>query len=210
MADLNKPMLAGHLLDALYWSVRNGKALSNIPGLVEQLVAEDIWKEVYVEETERTVTYDSFEDFLNTPPPEGLGVKPEDLKNLIKDDLGTLNLLDEALQGKPGRPLERNRRSDKIVNNVHNKKRKSPVGNNRQASIRRLRKHRPDLLQRVLNKDISVNQAMVEGGFRKKQLVVMKDTKLVAKMLKSNFTQDELEEIITELHNQNDEGEQNE
>lgn len=198
MTELNKPVLAGNLLNALYWSVRDGKKIDNIPGLIEQLLAEDIWKEVYVEETDRTVTYERFEDFVTTPPPEGLGAKIKDLERLVDDS--TANLLDAALQGKPGNPLPRDEkgRYDSTLYNVQNRI-KAPIGNSRMVSIRRLRKERPDLLQRVLDKAISVNQATVEAGWRKKQLVVKKDIELVVNMLKREFSQEDLDQIIEML-----------
>ena len=198
MNDLNKPVLAGHLLDALYHSIREGKKISNIPGLIEQLVAEDIWKEVYVEETERTVTYDRFENFLTTPPPEGLGIKTDDLKQMIGDDLVTLNLLDDALQGKPGSPLPRNEKGqyDPTVYNIHNRR---PAGTSRQAGLRRLRLHRPDLLQRVLDKELSVNAAMVEAGFRTKRIVVPAKVEAIVQSLKDNFNDDEIAQIVEGL-----------
>lgn len=202
MTELNKPVLAGHLLDALYFSIRDGKKIDNIPGLIEQLLAEDIWKEVYVEETERIVTYKSFEDFVTTPPPEGLGTKIDVVKRLIGPDDATLNLLDSALQGKPGSPLPKNEKGqyDPTLYDIQDSK-KAPTGTSRQDGIRRLRKDRPDLLQRVLDKEMTVNQAMVEAGYRKKQLVVMKDVNLVSNMLKREFNQEDLAQIIELLQN---------
>lgn len=197
MTELNRSVLAGNLLNALYWSVRDGKKIDNIPGLIEQLLAEDIWKEIYVEETERTVTYERFEDFVTTPPPEGLGAKIEDLERLIGEDEPTLNLLDAALQGKPGKPIPREEKG-RYDQSVYGRQRK-PAGTSRTAGIRRLRKDRPDLLQRVLNKEMSVNQAMVEAGFRKKRLVVTKDVELVSNMLKREFSQEDLNLIVEML-----------
>jgi hypothetical protein len=188
--------MAGHLLNALYWSVRDGKKIDNIPGLIEQLLAEDIWKEVYVEETERTVTYERFEDFVSAPPPEGLGAKVRDLERLIGDDEATLNLLDAALQGKPGNPIGNNQHTRGNVDNVNASEVWRPTGNSRVQGIRRLRKDRPDLLQRVFDKEMSVNEAMIEAGFRKKQLTVMKDVELVSSMLKREFDQEDLDRII--------------
>lgn len=199
MNDLNKPVLAGHLLDALYYSIRDGKKIDNIPGLIEQLTAEDIWQEIYVEETERTVTYDRFEDFLTTPPPEGLGVKVDVLKRMIGDDDGTLNLLDDALQGKPGAPFGNLNQSGTIDDNVQGSRSKAPTGNTRQAGLRRLRLHRPDLLQRVLDHELSVNAAMVEAGFRTKRIMVAANVEAVVQALKDNFSEGEIAQIIEAL-----------
>lgn len=45
---------------------------------------------------------------------------------------------------------------------------KKPVGNMAAAGLRRLRKDRPDLHERVLAGEVSVNAACIEAGFRKK------------------------------------------
>lgn len=194
MTELNKPALAGHLLDALYFSVRDGKKIDNIPGLIEQLLAEDIWKEVYVEDTERVVTYERFEDFVTTPPPEGLGTKIETLKRLLGDNNAALNLLEAALQGKPGEPLKRDEEGKFFaVYDLHNGRK--PSGTSRQAGIRRLRKERRDLLQRVLDREMTVHEAMVEAGFRKKQITALAEVESVVKKLKSTFSQEELNRI---------------
>jgi hypothetical protein len=193
MANLNKPVLAGHLLDALYFSVRDGKKIDNIPGLIEQLLAEDLWKNVYVEETEQTVTYERFEDFITTPPPEGLGTKIKVLERLIGNDKKSLDLLNAALQGKPGQKLRANQRSVETVTDESVKRR---AGSARLANMRRLREKHPALLQRVLNKEITVNTAMIEAGYKKKRIIVYAEVEPVAEKLKSEFSKKELNRII--------------
>lgn len=192
---LNKPVLAGQLLDALYFSVRDGKKVDNIPGLVDQLLAEDIWKEVYVEETERTVTYDKFEDFVTTPPPEGLGTKVKELQRLIGDDKDALDKLTDALQGKPGPKLKADQ---PIIVETNAAKRRA--GSSRYMNIRRLRASRPDLLDRVLNKEITVSQAMIEAGYKKKRISVLAEVEPVVEKLKAEFTKKDLNRIIKLLH----------
>jgi len=134
MTDLNKPMLAGNILNALYWSVRDGKKVDNIPGLIEQILTEDIWREIYIEEIERTVTYERFEDFITTPPPEGLGATVKTLERLLCDNEVALNLLDEALQGKPGGQLENKNAAKTTLYNVQGRF-KAPAGTSRTAVL---------------------------------------------------------------------------
>jgi hypothetical protein len=45
-----------------------------------------------------------------------------------------------------------------------------PSGNSAAAALRRLERHRPDLLDRVLAGEVSAHAAMVEAGFRKRSL----------------------------------------
>ncbi len=193
MTKLNKPVLAGQLLDALYFSVRDGKKVDNIPGLIEQLLAEDIWKEVYVEETERTVAYDRFEDFVTTPPPEGLGTKVKELERLIGEDKDALNKLNDALEGKPGQKLKASQRT--VDANIgDNSKRRA--GSSRFMNIRRLRENNPDLLERVLNKEITLSTAMIEAGYKKRRITVYAEVEPVVEKLKTEFSKKDLNRII--------------
>jgi len=194
MTKLNKPALAGHLMDALYFSVRDGKKIDNIPGLIEQLLAEDIWKKVYIEETERTVTYERFEDFVTTPPPEGLGTKVKELERLIGDDQDTHNKLNNALQGKPGQKLKTNQQTIATLSQDSNSKRRT--GNSRFMNIRRLRESRPDLLERVLNREMTVNEAMIKAGYKKKRISVFAEVEPLVEKLKTEFSKKELNRII--------------
>lgn len=51
--------------------------------------------------------------------------------------------------------------------NVHSFAR--PSGNSAAAALRRLERHRPDLLNRVLAGEISAHVAMIEAGFRRRR-----------------------------------------
>jgi hypothetical protein len=69
---------------------------------------------------------------------------------------------DRQRRRPPGRP--------KIVynseGNVHGFER--PSGNSAAAALRRLERHRPDLIDRVLAGEIFAHAGMIEAGFRKK------------------------------------------
>jgi hypothetical protein len=43
-----------------------------------------------------------------------------------------------------------------------------PSGNSAAAALRRLERHRPNILERVLAGDISAHASMIEVGFRKR------------------------------------------
>ena len=201
MTEVNRPIFAGQLLGHLYGSVRDGKKIDNIPGLVVQLIEEDIWREVYIKELEYTVKYDKFEDIIITPPPEGLGTTVDILKRLIVDNK-TLSLLDEVLRVGPGAPLGNLNQLGTIDDNIHNS-RESPTGTSRQAGLRRLRKDRPDLHKKVNDGDMTVNAAMVEAGFRAKTFTLPLDVAIIAKKLKERLTTDQLNDLISKLGREN-------
>ena len=81
-----------------------------------------------------------------------------------------------------------------------NKKRR-PAGNSRLAGLRRLRLHRPDLLELVLSKEMTVNQAMIKAGFRKKRIMVYAEVEPVVAKLKKEFNDEQLKQIIEMLQN---------
>jgi hypothetical protein len=84
----------------------------------------------------------SNEDFVSTPPLEGLGIEFRLLKNLCRDDVEALDLLDQVTQSQSGNPTGNNQHG--IVNNINNSsKRDSPVGTSEAAALRRLRKSAP-------------------------------------------------------------------
>lgn len=66
-------------------------------------------------------------------------------------------------------PSRQGERTDLVYNkkNVIHKVR--PSGTSTKAALRRLRKHRPDLHDRVLHGQMTVNAATIEAGFRKRR-----------------------------------------
>lgn len=79
-----------------------------------------------------------FEEFVATPPLEGLGASIDLLMRLCKDDKEALDAIDRAVQRPDGRPAV-------TLDNIQG----FPSGTSEQAAIRRLRKDRPDLLEEV-------------------------------------------------------------
>lgn len=67
--------------------------------------------------------------------------------------------ISRPIQWKPGAPLKNKNASKTILYNIQDSF-KAPTGTSRQAGLRRLRKDRPDLLQQVLDKGLTVNEAM--------------------------------------------------
>lgn len=138
---------------------RGESSLSNLPGLVKRCIREECWRERYVEQIKEVVTFNTFEAFITTEPPEGLGTDLLMLKDLCRSDKDAADLIDKATARKHGGD-----RSSKIDNvNLA----PVPNGNSKDAALRRLRKDRPDLHQEVLAGKKSPHAAMVEAGFRK-------------------------------------------
>jgi hypothetical protein len=115
------------------------------------------WRRRLVPQTQEVKSFGRFEEFVTAPLPEGLGADLRTLKNLCRDDPEALDLIDRETQSPP----HVHRGGD--VDNVNVR----PMGNSRDAALRRLGKDRPDLHKRVLAQELSAHAAMVEAGFRK-------------------------------------------
>ena len=92
---------------------------------------------------------------IEIQPREGLGANERTLKNLCRDDIQASDLIDRALQGKPGGQVD-NQNASKSETNVDIVTiRLRPHGNSRNGALRRLRKDAPELHGRVLAGDLS-------------------------------------------------------
>lgn len=107
--------------------------------------------------------HDSFESFVTTPPLEGLGTTVRHLRNICRDDPEALDTIDRVTVQHGKNQHTKSKDHDNII--VHDK---PSQGTSREYALRRLRKDRPDLHERVLSGELSAHAAMVEAGFRKK------------------------------------------
>ena len=113
---------------------------------------------------------------MTAEKPEGLGTTIQRLKDLCQHDPEALNLIDSALQRPAGGPNNpegiggwSNKPKVDNVDNIHVDKIERPSGTSRAAGLRRLRKDRPDLLDKVVAGEMTVNRAAIDAGFRKPQ-----------------------------------------
>jgi hypothetical protein len=140
-----------------------------VPKLIVRVIAENLWREFYCEPMQSEVRHESFERYVTDNLPTGLGTTIRFLKNLCQDDKEALNAIDEAIKRRPGNESGVNQHtkdSKGNVDNIHDSNR--PSGTSRDAAIRRLRKDRPDLLQKVIAGQLSAHAAAIEAGHRKK------------------------------------------
>lgn len=173
------------LVNALGSAVRQGTGgLDIIPKLVLRVIDEDRWQE-RITKLDTMARFAHFEQFVMTPPIDGLGSSVDMLIRLCKDDKDALDAIDRAMK----RP---NHRPEKTVDNVHSSEER-PTGNTEQAAIRRLRKDRPDLHKKVIAGKMSAHAAMVEAGFRKRTITIPTEPADAARAILRAFTGDRLE-----------------
>ena len=129
---------------------------------------------------ERTVTYETFEQYLK----KWCQFTLDELRDLFCRDIEITNLLDIACQQKDGNPSGNNQHGtfDDIQGSS------APTGTSKEAGLRRLRRDRPDLHQQVLDGEKSVNAAMVEAGFRKPSITLqLTEPALAAQKIRDKF-----------------------
>jgi len=143
---------------ALSGALHSGEhGLNVVPGLVLRCVSENCWQQRILERTGELVCFERFEDFVTTPPIKGLGATLRLLDNICRDEPKAQDAIDRVTQREPSK--------HHAVDNIHSIDR--PNGTSRAAALRRLRKNRPDLHAKVMDKEMTANAAMIEAGFRK-------------------------------------------
>jgi len=154
----------GLIVHGLSQALSEGKSgLSDVPKLMERVLKEGMWRDFVVDATRERVTYERFIDFVTTKPLEGLGADLKLIKRICADRADLLDLIDREVRGRQGE------RTD-LVDNVNEVSR--PTGNGRSNALRRLRKDRPDLHKKVINRELSPHAAMIKAGFRHQSVSV--------------------------------------
>ena len=142
--------------------LHGGGSLRAVPDLVVKVVDGEMWQKRRIKKLgNKVVTFDRFEDFVATPPLEGLGEDMATLKRLCRDEPRALKAIDSVTGHEPGK------RTDLVdnINKVEPEER--PTGTSRQYALRKLEKDAPEMLQKVLAGELSCHRAMINAGFRK-------------------------------------------
>lgn len=74
--------------------------LALVPGLVLQLINGDLWQERIVQRTGEYVRFARFEEFVTTPPLDGLGASLATLRRVCAGRVEVLNALDRVTVGE--------------------------------------------------------------------------------------------------------------
>lgn len=159
-------------------------ALDEIPGYLIKVVEGDIWREFTTKMGERA-RHESFESFVTTPPLAGIGTTVDMLRRCCGGDPAALDALDRVTAIKPGqhRQATSNRSS-------------SRQGTTTEQALRRLRKDRPDLHQKVLAGELTANKAMITAGFRHPTATIpLDDPERIAATLRRRLTDNQLAQL---------------
>ena len=184
------------VIDFLRSAITDGSAgLTDVPALIKRVIEEDLWRERFVFQSKEIIRFISFQEFVETAPPEGLGTTLKLLRRLCADYPVVLDLLEQTQE-----PKRRggDRRSQKLKENKSDnvKFENSLRGNSSAYSLKKLRTNRPDLHRKVLAKELSVNQAMIAAGFRQKTIFIINDVNKTALVIRKHFNRQEIETLI--------------
>lgn len=137
--------------------------------------------------------YKYFQEFCKDTKPWGLHSKAELVIDLCKREDRIYSKVVKACK-------QRGFKGNQYISSVYNVNEATPTkGNSKAYGLSRLEKYRPDLYEAVIEKEMSVNEAMIEAGFRTKTHTVKEDADYVAKWIKRTFGKDQVEYIKSKL-----------
>jgi len=143
----------------------------SVPHGIKIILQENLWQEREPAPGKlNKKTFKNFKEFCEASTPFGLNTPFEYVLNICKPYNDVLDLIDEA-NNKEAVQGRRNDLKDNFVNNINEVR---PQGTTKASGLRRLRKDRKDLHEKVLDNDMTVNEAMIAAGFRKKMISMPK------------------------------------
>jgi len=175
----------------------NKDGLGNIPGILRQLISLKVW-EGYDWNGEE-VKFTTFREFVETPPPHGLGTTVAELVGFCKKYPEIADLVDQTVQEQMP-----DYEPPKGVYNIHTPK-KRPSGTSFQRSLRQLRylaetdvKARK-LREQVFKGEISPSRALMELGKQKRRYAVAPTPDAVIEFVMKHLTPAQRKKIIDGL-----------
>jgi hypothetical protein len=203
------PYEAGRIVyEAISMESRGIGSINVIPVQIIRIIKDGLWKQYFMENIEEMVENKSFVEFIEKAHPRGMNSNIKQLRGLLQQS--TDRMADEALKlfekeilqpaAKQGAPKgSQNAKKDKGIK--HNNIMFNPdrQGTDKDYTVRRLERDRPDLAKKVINGELSANAAAIEAGFRTKTVTMPLEPKRAAETLKRHFTKKQIKAIIEAL-----------
>ena len=95
----NNDQLVKALQEALHRGLEGRAGLQEVPRLLHQVLGENRWQHRVIAATGQEQRFDRFQDFITAPPPAGLGITMELIRNLCGHDTDVINSLDALTSG---------------------------------------------------------------------------------------------------------------
>ena len=191
---------ADSTVEVLAKALASTSFVDNVPDLIVSVIEHDYWRERVIERTHEVACFTRFEDFVRTPPLEGLGSTLDIIDRLCKGHRKAEDALDRVMQRPHGQRGAERPEEEKDVYNVNIFSEERPVGNTTAYALRRLRAQRPDLHEQVLADMLSPHAAMVQAGFRKRTVSIpIDDPADVARRLRALLTPEQRRNVAALL-----------
>jgi hypothetical protein len=153
---------------------RSDKNLSLVPRLIQDLTRDSGWQAYTLGDSPRVYRWNAaqFRRFIEAPRREGGCETPISILERTLRGTDAWETFLDLTRGKPGNPTGTNQHTVGNCDNVTDSSspvvsEPPPTGNSVSYALRRLKKERPDLYERVKAEEMSAHAAMVEAGFRK-------------------------------------------
>jgi hypothetical protein len=216
--DRSKPddeaIANGSRVESLYKTVAHQSTmLGYAPHCVVETLSGRCWRRFANTATFRQYEYSKLDDFVKAEPPGGLG-RPGgagELRALIypyafdpkvqvepkvrSEAIEAIRLIDEATEPEATHGTNQHKRG------VDNIKSSTPVqgGDSETYLLRRLKRDRPELAERVVNRQLSAHAAAVEAGFRQRLVQVAPTVEGFARAVKKHLTAAEQSDLKDQL-----------
>jgi len=178
--------------------------LDTMPLLILRIINEGMWRQRAIPQKGWTLSreFATFEEFVTAAPLDGLRTTVQSLRDLCRRNTRAVEAIDRAI--KEAQPHGGDRRSDSFKFNNIQLETAPPVGTSQAAALRRLRKDRPDLLERVLlpkghDGRLTAHAAMVEAGWRHETVTIRTDDpECAARTLLRHFINPEQRQLLAD------------
>jgi hypothetical protein len=191
-------------VNTLAEALNEASSIANVPGLLKQIIGNDMWRKRYCKQIKQDVEFRRFPDFVTAHPPEGLGTNMRVLEAICRHsgDNEAYDMLVRMGAGEGGgdnNPYGRNGKpNDLITVDIVNSDSR-PTGNSAAAALRRLAKDTPELHAQVLAGELSPNAAAIEAGFRKRKFQLPDDAIAAGRYLAGRVDKEWLLAMVDEF-----------
>jgi hypothetical protein len=153
---------------------------------LKQVIKEGAWQQYALPHSTAVHSYQSFREFVE----DWLHISIDDLKAICtsRADYEALDLIDKETTITHG--------GDRSKDNNVMLAPDTTQGNSNTYALRKLRKDRPDLHTKVLAGKLSPHAAMIQAGFRQRQITVVLDPIRVAGAINRHFNEQQKGQII--------------
>ena len=178
---------------------------SHIFELLETVIERGDWQTLPTDWGEPHAT---FRSFVESPFPNGIGIKADKLMNLLKlehrfEDSPSYRERYDVLRRKVADlltvelPLHG---GDRTKEQDYNIILPSKQGTSEEYTLRRLKRDNPALAQQVIDGTLTANQAAIQAGFRKRKIQIpLDDSDSAARLLAKHYDVDELIDALNRI-----------